>query len=419
MRVNFQYTENLKKGRGDKMYVRDIYLNKLKEYIDTEFIKVITGVRRSGKSYLLKMMENELKNKDIKRKDIIFLNFESLELMQLEDAEDLHLYLQKKVFKDSKHSKKYFLFDEIQRIKNWEKLVNGLRVSHDCDIYITGSNSDMLSGELATHLAGRYVEIPIYPLSFVEFLQFKSYDREKIDLKWKEYFEYGGFPSVVLSRESLKLDVLSGIYSSIVLRDIAQRANVRESAVLEKVILFLLDNIGQIVNTNKIANTIKSSGRSISNNTIENYLSLLEKSFLFYKAQRYDIRGKEYLSTSAKYYVVDLGFFKSQINQNRNQGSRLENMVYLELKRRGYQISIGTYDNKEIDFIASKDSQNIYIQVADKIPENNSRETDNLLNLPTGSKKILIVNTWSDVGSYEGIPIIHISDFLLGKELKL
>lgn len=395
------------------MHIREFYLEKLKYYIDTEFIKVITGVRRSGKSYLLKMLEQELKNRGIARERIIFLNFESLELMHLVNAEDLKLYIQEKAVKDSKM---YFLFDEIQRIENWEKLVNGLRVSYNSDIYITGSNSEILSGELATHLAGRYVEIPVYPLSFQEFMQFKSYDREKIDLKWREYFEYGGFPSVVLSGEALKMDVLSGIYSSIVLRDIAQRSNVRESAVLEKVILFLLDNIGQIVNTNKIANTIKSYGRSVSNNTIENYLSLLEKSFLFYKAQRYDMRGKAYLSTSAKYYVVDLGFFKSQINQNRNQGSRLENMVYLELRRRGYEVCIGMYDNKEIDFIASKGSENIYIQVADRIPENSSRETDNLLNAPTGSKKILIVNTWSDVGQYEGIPIIHISDFLLGAE---
>lgn len=187
--------------------------------------------------------------------------------------------------------------------------------------------------------------------------------------------------------------------------------------ILEKVILFLLDNIGQILNTNKIANTIKSSGRSVSNNTIENYLSLLEKSFLFYKAQRYDIRGKEYLSTSAKYYVVDLGFFKSQINQNRNHGTRLENMIFLELKRRVYQLSIGTYDNKEIDFIANKGEEIIYIQVADQISKNSSRETDNLLYIPTGAKKLLIVNTWSDVGSYEGIPIIHIIDFLLGAKI--
>lgn len=396
------------------MYIRNHYLEKVKKYIDTEFIKVIIGVRRSGKSYLLKMLEQELKERGIKSENILFLNFESLELMYVDNAKDLNEYIRERV---SNESKIYFLFDEIQRIKDWEKLVNGLRVSYDSDIYITGSNSEILSGELATHLAGRYVEIQIYPLSFIEFLEFKNYAREKMDLKLREYFEFGGFPSVVLSNENLKLDVLSGIYSSIVLRDIAARANVRESAILEKVILFLLDNIGQIVNTNKITNTIKSSGRSVSNNTIENYLSLLEKSFLFYKAQRYDIRGKEYLSTSAKYYVVDLGFFKSQINQNRNQGSRIENMVFLELKRRGYQVSIGTYENKEIDFIASKEEETIYIQVADKIPEDSSRETDHLLSIPTGAKKILIVNNWNDVGLFEGIPIIHISDFLLGEQL--
>lgn len=395
------------------MVARKTYLERLKKYIDTEFVKVITGVRRSGKSYLLKMLARELKERGVKSEDIIFLNLESLELMRFEEAEELSSYLLETVPGDAK---KYFLFDEIQRIKKWEKLVNGLRVSYDSDIYITGSNSDLLSGELSTHLAGRYIEIPIYPLSFSEFLQFKSYDCEKIDLKWKEYFEYGGFPSVVLSGEALKIDILSGIYSSIVLRDIAQRADVRESSILEKVILFLLDNIGQMVNTSKIANTIKSSGRSVSNNTVENYLSLLEKSFLFYKARRYDIMGKEYLRTSAKYYVVDLGFFKSQINQNRNWGSRLENMVYLELRRRGYRVGVGVYGNKEIDFIAGKDSETVYIQVADRIPENSSREIDNLLAIPTGAKKLLIVNNWSDVGTYEGIPILHISDFLLQED---
>lgn len=393
------------------MFIREVYLDKIKKYIDTEFIKVITGVRRSGKSYLLKMLEEELKNRGVQSDYILYLNFESLELMDVVDAKDLSSYIQPIA---PKKGRCYFLFDEIQRIKNWEKLVNGLRVSYDADIYITGSNSEMLSGELATLLAGRYVEIQIYPLSFTEFLHFKSYDRDKIDAKLKEYFEYGGFPSVVLSGKDLKVDVLSGIYSSIVLRDIAQRANLRESSMLEKIVLFLLDNIGQIVNVNKIANTIKSSGRSISNNTVENYLSLLEKSFLFYKAQRYDIKGKEFLSTSAKYYVVDPGFFRSQINRNRNYGSRLENMVYIELKRRGYQVSVGKYEEKEIDFIASRDGESIYIQVADKIPENNSREIDNLLKLPTAYKKLLIVNSWSDVGSYEGIPIVHISEFLLG-----
>lgn len=393
------------------MFIREVYLDKIKKYIDTEFIKVITGVRRSGKSYLLKMLEEELKNRGVQSDYILYLNFESLELMDVVDAKDLSSYIQPRA---PKKGRCYFLFDEIQRIKNWEKLVNGLRVSYDADIYITGSNSEMLSGELATLLAGRYVEIQIYPLSFTEFLHFKSYDRDKIDAKLKEYFEYGGFPSVVLSGKDLKVDVLSGIYSSIVLRDIAQRANLRESSMLEKIVLFLLDNIGQIVNVNKIANTIKSSGRSISNNTVENYLSLLEKSFLFYKAQRYDIKGKEFLSTSAKYYVVDPGFFRSQINRNRNYGSRLENMVYIELKRRGYQVSVGKYEEKEIDFIASRDGESIYIQVADKIPENNSREIDNLLKLPTAYKKLLIVNSWSDVGSYEGLPIVHISEFLLG-----
>ncbi|WP_258430179.1 ATP-binding protein [Lentilactobacillus kisonensis] len=236
---------------------------------------------------------------------------------------------------------------------------------------------------------------------------------------FSDYLEYGGFPSVVLQDDKqLKDDVLNGVYSSILLRDVANRASIKEPELLERIALYLLDNIGQLISTNKIANTIRSSGRKISNNTVENYINLLVKSFLFYKAPRYDIRGKEYISSQSKYYVVDLGFVRSQLQKrNTNRGSRIENLVFLELKRRRYNVFVGRLGMKEIDFVATNADETIYVQVTDHIPENNERETANLLQIATGYKRVLITNSWSDVGEYEGIPIIHVVDFLGGRKL--
>jgi len=213
----------------------------------------------------------------------------------------------------------------------------------------------------------------------------------------------------------LKKDVLGGIYNSILFRDVAGRAVVKEPELLERIAIFLLDNVGQLVSTNKIVNTIRISGRKVGNNTIENYLSLLENSFLFYKVRRYDIRGKEYLANQAKYYTVDLGFILSQVKKvSSNRGSRIENLVFLELIRKGYDVFVGKYDAKEIDFVAMKPDETLYIQVTEHI-ESSNRKAENLLHLPTGHRKLLITNSWDDVGEYEGIPIVHINDFLLNK----
>ncbi|WP_279384042.1 ATP-binding protein [Lentilactobacillus kisonensis] len=297
--------------------------------------------------------------------------------------------------------------------------MNGLRVAYDSDIYVTGSNASLLSGELGTYLTGRYVELKMLPLSFQEYLAFKDLDAQQKERYFSDYLEYGGFPSVVLQDDKqLKDDVLNGVYSSILLRDVANRASIKEPELLERIALYLLDNIGQLISTNKIANTIRSSGRKISNNTVENYINLLVKSFLFYKAPRYDIRGKEYISSQSKYYVVDLGFVRSQLQKrNTNRGSRIENLVFLELKRRRYNVFVGRLGMKEIDFVATNADETIYVQVTDHIPENNERETANLLQIATGYKRVLITNSWSDVGEYEGIPIIHVVDFLGGRKL--
>ncbi|MDT9544954.1 ATP-binding protein [Lactobacillus jensenii] len=391
--------------------LRPLYLKRIEPMIDIEFIKVITGVRRSGKSYLLLMIRDQLLKRGISEKQIIYLNFENPEYFDLLDYRKLYEYLKKKV---DKSKKTYFFFDEIQEVHEWQKLINGLRVAFDSDIYITGSNASLLSGELASYLTGRYVQIPVLPLTFREYLKFKNYEQDDPARHFNDYLEYGGFPSVVLQdNNQLKRDVLSGIYNSILLRDVAGRATIKNTEVLERVGLFLLGNAGQLISINKIANTLRSSGFKISNNTIEAYLNLLQDAFLFYKVPRYDIRGKELLKGQGKFYAVDLGFVRSQLRRERiNRGSKIENLVYLELLSRDYEVFVGKYDTKEIDFVAKNDSDTLYIQVTNQIPQNNTRETDNFLHLPTGYRKIIITNNWDDVGVIDGIEVVHITDFL-------
>lgn len=398
------------------MIKRPLYLKRIETMIDTEFIKVITGVRRSGKSYLLLMVKDFLLEHGIKEDQIIYINFENPENASLLRENQLYEFVKAK---KPASDKVYLLFDEIQEVNEWQKQVNGIRVAFDSDIYLTGSNASLLSGELATYLTGRFVEIKMLPLSFSEYLMFKHLDIAEGNRFLADYIQFGGFPSVVLQDDAqLKKDVLNGIYQSILWRDVAFRSEVREPAMLERIALFLIDNIGNSITTNKIANTIRSSGKKISNTTVDAYLNLLEDSFLFYKSQRYDIRGKEYLKSQAKYYVSDLGIVLSALKKTQsNRGSKIENLVFLELIRRGYEPFVGKYDTKEIDFVALRSDQTLYIQVTDQLPSDSNRETDNLLFLPTGHKKIVITNNWENVGNVNGVEIIHVVDFLLNEAL--
>lgn len=397
-----------------KPIARPLYLKRIEPMINTEFIKVITGVRRCGKSYLLLMIKDKLLQMGVSEEQIIYLNFENPEYFYLLTYQKLYQYLKEHV---NAKEKVYFLFDEIQEIKDWQKMINGLRIAFDSDIYITGSNASLLSGELATYLTGRFIEIKMLPLTFKEYLHFRNLENSDPSRYFNDYLQYGGFPSVVLQDNSqLKRDVLSGIYNSILLRDVASRATIKNTEVLERIALFLLGNTGQLISINKIANSLRSAGLKVSNNTLENYIDLLQDAFLFYKVPRYDIRGKEYLRGQGKYYVVDLGFVRSQLQRkNINRGSRIENLVFLDLLSRGYEVFVGKYDTKEIDFVAQKDEETKYIQVTNHIPENNSRETDNFLHLPTGYQKIIVTNNWEDVGNLDGIKIVHITDFLTEK----
>lgn len=410
--LTFNKNRRLNPG-GVVMFQRPIYLNQLIQFKDSDFIKVITGVRRSGKSVLLMLFKEQLKQEGVPEDHIIYINFESFEYQTITTEEKFRDQLNKLLPKDNK--KIYLLLDEIQVVKGWQRVVNGVRVSFDSDIIITGSNANMLSGELATLLSGRYIEIPIYPLSFREFLSVKGIERDsrKVDSAYNEYEKYGGFPSVVIAEESIKDTILSGIFDTIVLNDVALRSGVKDPTALKSIISFLADNVGQLVNASKIVNTLKSEGVETTTHTVNRYLDLLENGYLFYRAKQYDIRRREYLRTNGKYFIVDAGLRRNAIGRkDGNYSNRLENIVYIELLRRGYTVDVGRLDRKEIDFVARKLDETLYVQVAYELP-NNTHETDNLLNIKDNYKKIVVTGRYHDVEQIDGIPIIYIADWLL------
>lgn len=397
------------------MFERPEYLNQLIKFKDTDFIKVITGVRRSGKSVLLMLFQEHLMQEGVPDDHIIYMNFESFEYQRITTEEKFREKLNDLLPKDRK--KVYLLFDEIQVVEGWQRVINGLRVSFDSDIVITGSNANMLSGELATLLSGRYIEIPIYPFSFKEFLSVKGIEpsSRKVDIAYNEYEKYGGFPSVTIAEESIKDTILSGIFDTIVLNDVALRSGIKDPAVLKSIISFLADNVGQLVNTSRIVNTLKSEGIETTNHTVNRYLDLLESGYLFYRTRQYDIRGREYLRTNGKYFIVDTGLRRNAVGRkDGNYSNRLENIVYIELLRRGYTVDVGKLDTKEIDFVARRLDETLYVQVTYELP-NNSHETDNLLHIKDNYKKIVVTGKYHDIEQIDGIPIVYIADWLLEK----
>ena len=396
------------------MIKRKLYLDWLKNAKGNEFIKVITGVRRSGKSVILNLFQDYLVEQGVNRENIVFYNFEHPDNFKLSDYASLYADIQAKT--TNLVGKIYFIFDEIQEVVDWQKLVNGLRVAFDADIYITGSNANLLSGELATYLAGRYMEMTVYPLSFAEFVAFNQYlgSSKPIEEQFTEYMQWGGFPNLPsIKDETIKRDMLKGIYSSIVLKDVASRGAIREVNVLERVITYLLDIIGQTVSVKKIADTLTSSGLKTNSASVDRYVQLLTESFIFYEASRYDIRGKARLKTGAKYYVVDTGLRNTALGQISNFGSQLENIIYIELKRRGYEVFVGKLDSEEIDFVCFKDKIKEYFQVAYQLPVDSDREQRNLLHITDNYKKTIITMNRMDVGMIEGIPVVHAVDWLL------
>lgn len=393
---------------------RPSYMNFLKEFQDaTDTVKVLTGIRRSGKTYLMNMFIDHLKANGVGEDQITQINFEDFAYAEIKTAKDLYTY----VHAHQNHQKRnYLFFDEIQHVQDWEKAINSFRIDMDADIYITGSNGYLLSGELATLLTGRYVELKVYPISFKEYYSFKQGTPETAYQLFQNYLSDGGFPAVdIAPNENLKTALKEGIFDSIILSDVALRANTRNDRALIAICNYMMSEVGNLLSATKIANALRSNGYNITPATVINYLNLLEQSYLFYQAKRYDLRGKKWLSTQSKYYVADTGLRNTHLHRSAtdNLGHQLENIVYIELLRRGYTIDIGKFDDKEIDFIAHQGDSIEYFQITQQLPENSKRETENLRFIPDGYPKTVLTLNKLDTGNINGIKIEYVLDWLL------
>ena len=432
-----------------KLKTRNIYLNQLIAFQDKEPIKVITGIRRCGKSSLLKLMQEHLLNSGVKQDQIIAINFESLEFQEM-NYKELYESVKKKI---PITTRAYLFFDELQRIERWEDAINSFRVDFDCDIYISGSNSYLLSSEYSTYLSGRYVEIKMYPLSFKEFIDFHGYklkeyktpigEKKKRAINEKDeivevrdlfdaYMRYGGMPGIadVGLEQDQAMTLLDGVYSTVVVRDILEREKRRglrqitDAELLRKIILFLADNIGNNTSLNSVSNTLVSENMiqnrerhgKPATKTIASYVGALKESYMFYDVKRFDIKGKEYLRTLGKYYIVDIGLRNYLLGfRDRDRGHALENIVYFELLRRGFDVSIGKIGNLEVDFIAANANEKMYIQVTESMKNESVRERElkPLQKIHNNYKKMVIALDKAIDDEYDGIQSVDVIEWLL------
>jgi len=401
------------------MIKRDLYLNQLLRFIDKPLIKVITGIRRSGKSVMLTLLHDNLIERGIEAERIIHLSLDSLEYAALNSAEALYRYVKEKA---GAGKRCYLLLDEIQEVDQWEKAVNSLFTDLNADIFISGSNSHLLSSELSTYLAGRYVELNLFTLSFAEYLHFRK-ERSDISIdnirnEFSGFLRSGGFPVLHVAdyEDETAGKVVFDIYSSIILRDVVQRNKIRDIELLERVVKYLFDNIGNRFSAANVAAYFKSQQRKVDLNTVYNYIDALESAYIIYRVPRYDIKGKEILKTLEKCYVGDHGLVYSVMgHRDRFISGVLENIVLLELKRRGYDVFTGRSGEREIDFIAKKGENTIYVQVTFRMDAQSTvdREFNPLMEIPDHYPKFVVSmdDVWRD--NYEGIRHVHIADFLL------
>ena len=405
------------------MTERTEYLNKLIEWKDEQVIKVVTGIRRCGKSTLLELYADYLRQSGIANEQIIFINFEDLENEYLLDYKVLYKHICDRLCKDKNT---YIFLDEIQKVENFEKAVDSLYIKKNTDIYITGSNAYMLSGELATLLSGRYVEISMLPFSFKEYLEYHLTSDQ--DAALAAYMNDGGFPYVsIMERSKTKTDMyLEGIYNTIIVKDIEDRQKKRESdpnkrkitdiVLLKSIAKFLANSVGNPISFKSISDYITSTGRKVSQSTVSDYVEALCEAFIFYPALRFDINGKELMKTNQKYYIVDLGLRRHLIaKRSYDLGFSLENIVYLELLRRGYEVNIGKVGNTEVDFVAKKDDRYYYFQVTDDMTSKSTfeREIGPLQNISDNYPKTILTNDKLTLGNYNGIEVVNVIDWLL------
>lgn len=394
------------------MILRPDYINTITPFTDAPLVKILAGVRRCGKSTIFEMLVQEIKNKGVPEDNIIKRRY---------NTPDYDDFTAKKMYSDLKEAisgngRCYLFLDELQEINGWEKAVNSVLEDFDVDIYVTGSNSKLMSSEISTYLTGRYVLIPVYTLSFKEYLTFKNKNIESARDAFDEYVQYGGFPIIGISNFDTKsaYQVVEGIYASVITRDISKRHKIRNKELFDRVLRYIIENVGNTFSASSIVKFLKSENRSLSVETIYNYLKWLCEAFIIYPCKRYDLQGKAILKTQEKYYLSDISIKYSLQGFDRKMLSAVfENIIFLEMKRRGYDVYIGKNATKEIDFVGVRRDEKIYIQVCVELPTESTRETDNLMEIKDHYHKYVVCRDPLAIGNDNGIEITHIADFLL------
>ena len=399
------------------MIIRPQYLTLLRTYRDIPLVKVLAGIRRCGKSTILEMLRNDLLESGITSDHIISMRYTSEDFDNDMTDKDMYRGIKEQITDEERY---YLLLDEVQEVKGWEKAVNSLLEGANTDIYVTGSNSKLMSSEISTYLTGRYISIPVYTLSFVEYLDFKKADTRSKEELLNEYLRLGGFPIVALGNfdETSAYQIVEGIYHSVISSDITRRHHITNFDLFDRVVKYIVENIGKTFSANAIAKFLKSEGRALSIEAVYNYLNWLEKAFVIYRCQRYDLQGKALLKTQEKFYLADPSLKYSIMGFNpKSIAAMLENIVYFELRRRGYEVYIGKNGTKEIDFVAVRRDERIYVQVCRKLPEESDREIANLSEIKDHYPKYVVTLDALAGGNINGIRIMHLTDFLLDQQI--
>ena len=395
------------------MIFRPDYIQAIKAFKDKPLVKILTGVRRCGKSTILLMLKEQLIKEGASEEDIIEKRYTDMDIPENITAKQMYDELIEAIG-DKKHC--YLLLDEIQEVPDWEKAVNNLLECGKADIYITGSNSKLMSSEISTYLTGRYIQIPVFTLSFREYMDFKKESRKSKTELLEEYIRFGGFPIIALGEYEPQqaYQIVNGIYYTVVSRDIVKRHRINKQDLFDRVVKYIIENVGKTFSANSISNFLKSEHRKVSVESIYNYLRWLEQAFIIYPCARYDLQGKNILKTQEKYYLSDVSLKYALLGYNRKMlDSSMENIVYLELKRRGYEVFVGKNETKEIDFVAVRREEKIYVQVCVQIPQNSDREVGNLMVINDHYPKYVVTLNEMDKGIENGIKIVHLADFLL------
>ena len=398
------------------MINRPDYIEAVEPFIDKPLVKILAGVRRCGKSTIFAMLKEEFLRRGISEDHIISKRYTEMDIPENITAKQMYDELLE-AMKGKGHC--YLLLDEIQEIAGWEKAVNSLLESADADIYVTGSNSKLMSSEISTYLTGRYISIPVFTLSFAEYLEFKKGSNRTTKELLNEYIRTGGFPIVALGNfdERSSYQIVEGIYNSVITGDIARRHNISNFDLFNRVVKYVVENVGKTFSANAIVKFIKSEGRSLSVEAVYNYLEWLEKAFVIYRCQRYDMQGKTVLKTQEKFYLADASLKYCMMGFNpKSVAAMLENIVYFELRRKGYDVYIGKNATKEIDFVAVRRDERIYVQVCRNLPEESDREIANLLEIKDHYPKYVVTMDELAAGNINGVKIVHLADFLLSED---